>query len=74
MKRAMVLRHYSIRILIGCFVVILMLNVVFCRWPPQAPLIPNPTLDPTFAIDAIEVPGSVRWPGSDHHGQDSTGQ
>jgi hypothetical protein len=59
MKRAMVLRHYYTRILIGCFVVILILNVVFCRWPPQAPSRPKPTPDPTFAIDAIEVPESA---------------
>ena len=59
MKRAMVLRHYSIRILIGCLVIILMLNVVFCRWPPQAPSLLNPTPNPTFAIDAIEVPESA---------------
>lgn len=55
----MVLRHYYIRILVGCLVVILMLNVIFCRWPPQAPIRLVPTPDPTFAIDAIEVPESA---------------
>lgn len=59
MKRSIVLRRHYARILIGCLVVILMLNVVFCQWPPQAPSRPKPTPDPTLAIDAIEVPESA---------------
>lgn len=53
------MRHHYIQILIGCFVVILMFNVVFCQWPPQVPSRPKPTPDPTLAIDAIEVPESA---------------
>jgi len=59
MKRSILLRRHYTRILIGCLVVILMLNVVFCQWSPQAPSRPKPTPDPTFAIDAIEVPESA---------------
>jgi hypothetical protein len=55
----MVLKHHYTRILISCLVVILMLNVVFCQWPPQAPSRPKPTPDPTMAIDTIEVPESA---------------
>jgi hypothetical protein len=59
MKRSILLRRHCTRILIGCLVVILMLNVVFCQWPPQAPSRLKPTPDPTLAIDDIKVSESA---------------